>query len=191
MTAVHRKDVQLADMTTRRRRQTGFTLIEMMVVTAILALVAMTVFPNLARIQDAGRKREFVRSLTSMAREAREQAILSASTVSLRLDDTSLVIESAGALEEDARTLRTKSMPDGFSAQRTNVDGLDSSSAEWELRFYADGSSDRGGIELADDTGALYSLVIDNDRGQARLVSGELPVLTEETWQAGEIERRG
>ncbi|MBZ0213730.1 MAG: type II secretion system GspH family protein [Nitrospirae bacterium] len=42
-------------MTTRRRRQTGFTLIEMMVVTAILALVAMTVFPNLARIQAAGR----------------------------------------------------------------------------------------------------------------------------------------
>ncbi len=191
MTFANRKDVLNTDMTTRRRRQNGFTLIEMMVVTAILALVAMTVFPNLARIQEAHRKREFVRSLTSIAREAREQAILSASTVALRLDDSSLVVESAGSVDQDARTLRTKAMPSGFSAQRTNVDGLDSSSAEWELKFYADGSSDRGGIELADDTGALYSLVIDNDRGQARLVSGELPVLTEETWQAGEIERRG
>ncbi|MCW5942980.1 MAG: GspH/FimT family pseudopilin [Fimbriimonadaceae bacterium] len=181
-------------MTTSRRPRTsnGFTLIEMMVVLTLLVFMAAMVYPNLARLRDAQEKRDFVSGLATFARQAREEAISGGQSVRMRLGDgdNSLEIVTTDVDSGDERTLRTRRFPDGFSTGQTRIEDAIAPGSEWQLTFYPDGSSDRGGIEITEGQ-RVYALVLDNEIGQPRLIDGNLPDLSQDRWAAGEFERRG
>lgn len=176
----------------RSRTSSGFTLIEMMVVITLLVLMAAMVVPNLARLREAQQKRDFVSGLATFARQAREEAITGGQSVRLRLGDgeSALEIVTTDLTSGDERTIRTRRFPDGFGTGQTRIEDTLAPGSEWQLTFFPDGSSERGGIEITEGQ-RVYALVLDNEIGQPRLVEGNLPDLSQDRWAAGEIERRG
>lgn len=176
----------------RSRTSSGFTLIEMMVVITLLVLMAAMVVPNLARLREAQQKRDFVSGLATFARQAREEAITGGQSVRLRLGDgeSALEIVTTDLTSGDERTIRTRRFPDGFGTGQTRIEDTLAPGSEWQLTFFPDGSSVRGGIEITEGQ-RVYALVLDNEIGQPRLVEGNLPDLSQDRWAAGEIERRG
>lgn len=176
----------------RPSKRNGFTLIEMMVVITLLVFIAALVYPNLARLRDAQEKRDFVSGLATFARQAREEAITGGQSVRLRLGDgeNALEIVTTDLTSGDERTIRTRRFPDGFGTGQTRIEDALAPGSEWQLTFYPDGSSERGGIEITEGR-RVFALVLDNEIGQPRLMEGNLPDLSQDRWAAGEIERRG
>ena len=169
-------------------RKSGFTLIEMMVVVVVLSVLASLVVPNLVRAQEGQQKRDFEASLYRLASYAREKAIQEHKTISLSMSDRSFVVNDVTD-GGDENELRTLAMPEGVDTGSFAAEGEDSTSGDWKLRFYSDGSSDGGGVELNND-GRIRSLEI-KPNGSMKLVEGSLEENDNEKWMAGEIEKRG
>ncbi|MEZ0325478.1 MAG: GspH/FimT family pseudopilin [Fimbriimonas sp.] len=166
----------------------GFTLIEMMVVVVVLSVVASMIVPNLVRAQEGQRKRDFEASVFRLASYARERAIQEHKTISLSMSSRSFVVNDETDREDDTE-LRSLEMPEGVDTGAFAAEGEDSTSSDWRLRFYADGTSDGGGVELNND-GRIRSLEV-KPNGSMKLVEGSLEESGTEKWMAGEIEKRG
>jgi general secretion pathway protein H len=82
----------------------GFSLMELMVVLAILAITAAVVAPGVARTVDGVRARAEVGAVAAFLRSAREQAVRRQQAVEVRVDDEShtLVMRRAGQAGEAA-----------------------------------------------------------------------------------------
>jgi general secretion pathway protein H len=85
----------------RGRRQHGFTLIEVVVVMAVLALAAAVTVPAIGRGTEALRARAEVAGLSAFLRHARQQAITRRETQEVRIDPQAhlVVLAAAGAVE--------------------------------------------------------------------------------------------
>jgi prepilin-type N-terminal cleavage/methylation domain-containing protein len=165
----------------------GYTLIELCVVIVILALISSAIVPNLVRARDAQTRREFEAEVFRLASWARESAIQGHRTLALTTGDRSIqVIQETESSEEN--TLRSITMPDGIDTGAMAAEGEESTSGEWRLHFYPDGSSDGGGIELSDN-GRIRSLQIGPD-GSMKMVEGNLEDNGTQKWSAGEYEKR-
>lgn len=82
----------------------GFSLMELVVVLAILAITAAVVAPAVARTVDGVRARAEVGAVAAFLRSAREQAVSRQQAVEVRVDDEShtLVMRRAGQVGEAA-----------------------------------------------------------------------------------------
>ena len=198
-------------------RRRGYTLMEMSVVVVILVVIAALVLPNISANQRTERAQAYLSGLRDAAVQARDHAVTSGRTVVMSYDEgqkeISLAEEAEGtsfsmapktssdrATLDSARTapdnttstgetvIKHLTLPDGLTVNGFKLDGKDSTSAEWQLHFYADGGTDSGGLEI-DDNGATYSLVVSN-KGIARLIRDKFPEASTEKWEAGEYEKR-
>ncbi len=165
----------------------GYTLIELVVVVVVLTVLASLVIPNLVRAKEGQEKRDFEASLYRLASYARERAIQERKTIALALSDRSFVVNEEREGQEIE--LRRLTMPEGVDTGSFAAEGEDSTSNDWRLRFYADGSSDGGGVELNND-GRIRSLQIGTN-GTLTVVEGNLEDNGTKKWTAGEIEKRG
>lgn len=172
-------------------RQRGFTLIELTVVIVVLMLFASVVVPNLSA-QKAGRERRaFLESARRIALDARSEAIERGATVTLRYEEGQKEMKlerEAAEQNEEAEEIRTVALPEDFSLQNFRVGKESVTAGDWQVRFFADGTSDGGAVEL-DENGDIQSLIVDK-RGNATLESGSLPEETDERWPVGDYERR-
>ena len=82
----------------------GFSLMELVVVLATLAITAAVVAPGVARTVDGVRARAEVGAVAAFLRSAREQAVSGQQAVEVRVDDAShtLVMRCAGQAGEAA-----------------------------------------------------------------------------------------
>ncbi len=158
-----------------------------MVTVVVLTVIASMIVPNLVRAQEGQAKRDFEANLFRFASYAREKAIQEHKTISLGLSDRSFVVYEG--LDGDEEQVRSLAMPEGVDTGSFAAEGEDATSSDWRLRFYADGSSDGGGVELNND-GRIRSLQI-KPNGSMTLIEGSLEETGTQKWTAGEIEKRG
>jgi general secretion pathway protein H len=88
----------------RRRMVSGFSLMELVVVLAVVAIAAAVVAPGVGRSVDGVRARAEVGAVAAFLRFAREQAVSRQQALEVRVDDEShtLVMRPAGQAEEAA-----------------------------------------------------------------------------------------
>ncbi|HSE46291.1 MAG TPA: type II secretion system protein [Gemmatimonadales bacterium] len=182
----------------------GFTFIEVSVMIVIITVLSALVLPNVVRMAEANRKRQFFSSLWHLAGNAHELAIMDRRTMSVRLDSSGRAFKlveqpspstsgsqqtQQDAGDDEERERDSLDVPVGIDTGNFTSDGNNTDSANWEVKFYPDGTSDGGGLEVTDN-GRVRSLVIRRD-GSLNLIEGPMPELDEEKWPAGEIEKRG
>jgi prepilin-type N-terminal cleavage/methylation domain-containing protein len=178
-------------------RRKGFTLVEMMVVTTVLAMLAAFVVPNIVTMTRARDARLSLVQLRDLAREARETAVRDGTSLSLRFDDTratmQIVRPGDPASTDDNlandQVLRSVQLANGVTVRTLQLAGQERSASEWDVRFYSDGRADKGGFELLTAGSADNVRILET--GEVILASGALPQQEEQTtWPAGEHELR-
>jgi prepilin-type N-terminal cleavage/methylation domain-containing protein len=172
--------------TSNRRLSRGFSLIEMGVVVLIVALLAALVMPNVARQRDSFERRQFYSELYRFAAGARESAIREQATLALVLDSGGRRIALFEETLEGENERSSVELPEGIDSSSSRMDGQ--AGGEWRVRFYPDGSSDGGGIELTDN-GRVRALEI-QPNGSVRMIDGNIEAVGEEKWPAGDYEKR-
>lgn len=162
----------------------------MTVVITVLAVLAAAIVPNLLSEQRSREARQFFARARNLMVEARSRSIGDGQTRSIRLDDSGgrLVVERIDQESGEATEDRGITLPDGVTGSAFRVLNEESTSAEWVVRFYADGKA-RGGAISFDTNGRIISLIVENT-GQIRRVDDVLPATEDETWDAGGYEQR-
>ena len=166
----------------------AFTLIEMMVVVAVLTLMAAFITPNLVALQRSRILRSLEASVLRLPAEARAEAQRSGTAVTLRVDGGALVLERKPSKDEDPVEVKRLGLNGEITVQdaQTNGEGVDLASWTWVV--YPDGTSKAALLELQEGS-ATRSLLFSAE-GEARWGTGVEVSPAEERWQAGELEQR-
>lgn len=177
-------------MTLAKASKRGFTLIELSVVILVLALVAATVTPRLLALRRGDDVRRFKLALPALAGEARDLAHRTGQSVVLRHEPAVNSFSLSTSDEQPDSLGRPIRVPAGMTVQRARVGAQEFDSGEFEVRFFADGTAQEGGIEFLIG-GARWSFVVDGNTGLGTWREGELPASDAERWPAGDFEIRG
>ena len=137
----------------------GYTLVEMLVVLAIMSFALALVAPNLSQAIDNSRVKATVRDIASSLKATRSKAITSDETqlVLFNVNDKSFV---------DHKQTRSLDIPESVSLDLVTADTEQVSEEEAGIRFYKDGSS----------TG-----------GQVKLEHGEITYVVDVNWLTGKV----
>jgi len=141
------------------RRAGGFTLLELIVTLAILAVVMAVVMPSIGRGTEAVRTRAEVAGFAAMLRHARERAIVSGKPQAVVIDPTNQRISMrAGGPDGDVR--ETRPIPERMIVEATPPPAL-------TVQFDARGGSSGGDFRLR--SGAVgYRVTVDALTGRVR-----------------------
>jgi len=167
------------------RNRAGFTLIEMIVVIAVLALISTAIVPSLLSMKATSDRKDTVSGVRRFAAEARERAIENGKETQVIYDGATkqLQIQDVEA-DGTATTAKYVQLLDGIEPQRLQLAGKDSNETDFKLTFSPDGHSIGGGVEFKD-----FSVLIDSN-GVSQFITGTLPDTTDQQWQAGNLEQR-
>ncbi len=168
-------------------KRQGFTLVEMSIVIALVALFAAAVVPNLVASRDSRREREFVSGMKRLVMSARERAINGNETLHLGFSGNRLTVTHEGDSGQQGDEVAGVDLVEGANASRFQTNGQDSSSADWDLRFFPDGTADVGGAQI--DVGQNTYVLNVNSRGGGS-VDDQFTDLSTVKWQAGSYETR-
>jgi general secretion pathway protein H len=141
------------------RRAGGFTLLELIVVLAILAVVVALVTPSIGRGTEAVRMRAEVAGFAAMLRHARERAIVSQRPQAVVVDPINQRISMrAGGPDGDLR--ETRVLPDRLVVEATPPPAL-------VVQFDARGGSSGGDFRLSWGN-LVYRVTVDALTGRVR-----------------------
>jgi general secretion pathway protein H len=137
----------------------GFTLLELIVVLAILAVVVALVTPSIGRGTEAVRTRAEVAGFAAMLRHARERAIVSGKPQAIVVDPTNQRISRrSGGPDGDIRESRP--IPEHMTVEATPPPAL-------VVQFDARGSSSGGDFRVRSGN-ITYRVTIDALTGRVR-----------------------
>lgn len=186
--------------TAPRRTRAGFTLVEMTVVTAILAMMAALVVPNLVSLKRSRDIRDAEAALSRLPVEARNEARKAGVPVTLRIEGDAIVMErpvtipssTGGVPEEDGtveETRRVRFAQDvEVEAARLRSEDIDPSVWIWQV--YPDGTAEEAALTFREGE-RRRTLTLPVDAAVlARWTDGEMPPAEIERWPAGEVEQR-
>jgi type II secretory pathway pseudopilin PulG len=179
----------------------AYTLIEMVVVTAIIMIMAGLILPNMVAVKASRELRSEQAALQRLPTEARNEAVKVKQIVDLRIEGDYIIMERTDP--QTTSTTEVKRIPIGnqLSPQAAqlltagivpspNATSAGSSDvASWKWQAYADGTSDSGGLTFTVGGSQQQSLVIPADN-QAHWIVGPLPQPTDQSWTAGDLEQR-
>lgn len=140
-------------MPERRRKQEGFTLIEILVVVTIMGLVMAAFPPLFSRMHGRMELRAAVHNVTALLREARNRAIASNQTAIFYADLKTRNCGIAGGGP-------SRSLPEDIALRLTTTEEDRVDDQLGGIRFFPDGSSSGGGMRLAGD-GVGYEIQVD------------------------------
>lgn len=181
----------------------GFNYVEIIAALAILILLVTIAYPRLVALQNSQQAVDFRLSLSNLALNAREYAIVNQAAVTMSFDSNGNLTwapvetettESGVAISqeelEQRQAERSVQTPEGVQFTVYQRYGRDTTQPDWVCEFNADGSADRATLEF-EQNGAPYFFRIESDRGLPVMVAGRLSEQPPVEWDAGEIELRG
>ncbi len=176
------------------RLSRGFTLIEMIAVTVIIAVLASIVVGRLQNSREGIQFQRGIQSIESAANKAKSQAIQTGKTYELTFDDSSqsLKVETFNQGETaDSSTATTSntdtSMGSGWSVYEVRKsDGSTDNSLS--IKFFADGTAESKSAEFHSSNAPISLIVKQN--GSIEVKRGALSDEVNQEWEAGNIEQR-
>ncbi len=168
----------------------AFTLIEVTIVVAIIAITAAIMLPALSRQKAQIAQRNFTPSLRRIASSARTAAIDRNATTYLAWDDAQakVILYQQGTADGGDELLSSIPIPTGITTDSFLLNDQSSNSGDWKLHYYSDGTAESGGVGYT-DSGKTMNLTV-NVRGIGLLVAGNLPDASASHWPAGDYEHR-
>ena len=177
-------------MKTRRSRQVGFTLIEIMVVVGIMGLILMIGIPNIYQMAKKEGMRRALTDVKEVLSNARAQAILSGSEVQLKFYPMDRRFEITGGASRPATPAElagapvtdnsppppskttSATLPADISFGMLQVNLLNFRESDWtRVRFFPNGTSDELRLVLVSETGEVRGLELESTTGFALVVS--------------------
>ena len=134
-----------------RPDEAGFTLIELMVCLALVAVTLAMASPLLMHMQSGFAFRGAARDLADQMGQARARAIDKGRPAEFAIDLATGIYRG--------RPDRTRRLPSGIQLTMLTVDGERIGRSAGAIRFFPDGSSTGGGLELVQDSRRLDVLV--------------------------------
>ncbi len=135
-----------------QRRPAAFTLIEIMVVVAIIGLIAAMGLPSMLKAFEKNGMRKAVSDLTDVCAAARSKAIFANTTVAVEFHpgDKTFSVQGGGPGKGSTYVSSSK-LPDEVDFAMLDINMQDFGASEWaRVRFFANGTSDEMTIVLHD-----------------------------------------
>jgi prepilin-type N-terminal cleavage/methylation domain-containing protein len=151
---------------TGNNNEKGFTLLELIVVTLIIALVLGISFPSMERGASILSLQVASRDVLNTFRFARARAISEQTSMLLVIDRSKDRFELANVLGEP---LRAYTLPRGVNIQRMERAGSEVRDDVMTVRFSPNGSLELASIRLAADGGRKMQIISDPLGGGARM----------------------
>jgi len=153
-----------------RRRRAGVTLVEMLIVVAIMGLLAGITFPTVSAGVDTLRLNEATGNIANLFNDALTRAEAREQTVEITVlpPQAALVLRSTGARFE-----RRVELPQGVSIVRVLPSAETPPEAPRHFLIYPGGSIPRIGIEIANSRNTHRTVLIDPIIGVARVAAAE------------------
>jgi general secretion pathway protein H len=143
------------------RTQAGFTLLELMVVLALMTLLMGLVLPSLVRSWEREKNRATLRDLAATLRTARSEAITRGFKVRLFLNLKSGRYRVEGSAREGTLT--------GVRLTDARLVWQDPEKSRGYIAFFGDGSSSGGKLILVEPSGRRYRLEVEPITGRVSL----------------------
>ena len=150
----------------------GFSLLELMVVIAIMGVTMAVVAPQLANRIEGAPLNNVAAQLQSLAKAARGFAVLEGDTVHLALAPSGRELRVQRA---DQALMPSRRLPPGVVVRFEPESGSSQAETGRTLGFHPDGSSDAGILDLRDAGGGQLRLRSIGPLGQLRLTAGNGP----------------
>ena len=144
------------------RADDGFTLLELLVVMAVVGIVLVLVSPSLPQALSAVKLKTATRELATAVRAAAAEAVFHHRDVAFSLD-----VESGHYTVGSATRGRTVD-PD-LELKLLTAESEKVSETQGRIRFFPDGSSTGGQVTLANETGQ-YEIAVDWLTGKVAIV---------------------
>ena len=137
----------------------GFTLLELIITLAILAVVVALVTPSIGRSTEAVRMRAEVAGFSALLRHARERAIVSQKpqAVVIEVANQRMTLRAGGT---DGEIRQSRALPDRLTIEATPPPAL-------TVRFDAQGGSSGGDFRLTSG-GITWRVTVDPLTGRVR-----------------------
>ena len=138
----------------RTRRHGAFTLIELMIVIAIMGLIAAMGLPSLLKMMQKDGMRKALSDLQDCCAAARARAIISEAPVAVTFHPHDKTFSADGGSPGHGATYVTSSqLPSGVDFTMLDINWQDYSDSDWaKVWFYPNGTSDEMTIVLHDHT---------------------------------------
>ena len=143
--------------------QVGFTLLELLVVLALMTLLMGLVLPSLVRSWEREKNRATLRGLTATLRTARSEAITRGLKVRLFLNLKSGRYRLEGSAQEGTLT--------GVRLTDARLVWQNPEKSQGYIAFFGDGSSSGGKLTLVEPAGRRYLLEVEPITGRVSLES--------------------
>ncbi|WP_435103498.1 GspH/FimT family pseudopilin [Arhodomonas sp. AD133] len=148
-----------------RGRARGFTLLELMVVIAILAVAAVLVGPRFAGAIESVRLQAATRDVASALRAARTEALR-------ERRDAAVLIDVDRGLYQLSSASESRALPEGTKVGLVAGGADISSDSQGRIVFFPDGSSSGGRISLANN-GRQFRVDVNWLTGRVRILDDQ------------------
>lgn len=173
-------------------RRRGFTLVEAMLVSAVLALIASIVAPRLVAFQDSQRTMTDSQTIETFAERAHSAAVSGRTIQVLSFDsDTNSLRygpeDEAGPMEESSdpteqKLLNTWSVSDVSKGSESEM------TSDLSVRFFADGTAEATTASFT-QSGIVFGLTITKE-GSITVNRGAPTAQDNSEWEAGDLEQK-
>jgi general secretion pathway protein H len=124
-------------------KNSGFTLIEVMIVVAIVGMIAAMGLPSLAGLLRKDGMRKAVSNISETCETARANAIFKAEPVAVIIDPVAGTFAAESGIAKGSAMVAQGKLPDGISIDALGINSMDfTQSKVARVFFYPDGTSD-------------------------------------------------
>lgn len=157
----------------------GFTLIELIVVMAIIAIGSFALRPGIVAMLNSARERAAVRQLVSLFTAARAEAVMQGKLIRVVYEDSSGSFHAEIQLHPEINRAEFQSvtllgkrgfcLPEQLLLQRLEIAGAEASEGVADLYFYPDGRTDGAQLLLVNTRGAETTITVASTTGRVHI----------------------